>query len=95
MDKLKKLFPNVQDYYQQNWLKQKNGSWDDFEYLIAKGHFPYEHLTNPDIFDETSLPPLSAFKSRLKNSNITKTQYKHAQKIWNKFEVKNKQDEVL
>lgn len=78
------------NFYEKKWLKSKKNSWADFRYLINKGYFPYEHLINPDVFDEESLPPLDAFKSRLKNTNITQSQYRKAQTMWNKFEVQVK-----
>ena len=83
---MKELFPNVRRFYEENWLKKKN-NWNDFIYLVKKGYFPYEYLTDPGKFEDTSLPSLAAFRSRLKDANITPDQYKVAKSMWKKFEV--------
>ena len=60
----------------------------DFEKIVSKGVFPYEHMIGPDVFTETSLPSREAFKNRLKDADVTEEQYKIAQDLWDTFEVK-------
>ena len=38
--------------------------------IFQKGIFPYEYMTNRDVFNETSLLPKAAFYSRLKLESI-------------------------
>ena len=82
------LFPNVRNYYEKHWLEKKNYRWLDFEKIVSKGVFPYEHMIGPDVFTETSLPSREAFKNRLKDADVTEEQYKIAQDLWDTFEVK-------
>jgi len=49
---------------------------------LRKGVFPYDYLTNFDIFNETKLPPKEAFYSKLYDSNISDEDYKYAQYVW-------------
>ncbi len=63
------LFPNVKEYYHKHWLKKKKYDWGDFEYLLQKGQFPYEHIKSSEVFDEKVLPDKSAFRNRLKDAS--------------------------
>ena len=42
-----------------------------------------------DRFDETRLPPQTDFYDKLNIQNITDEDYKHAQKVWDIFNIKN------
>ena len=42
-----------------------------------------------DRFDETRLPPQTDFYDKLNIQNITDEDYKHAQKAWDIFNIKN------
>ena len=49
---------------------------------LGKGHFPYEYMDDLQKLDERSLPPQSAFYSRLKNEGISDTDYAACQALW-------------
>ena len=42
-----------------------------------------------DKFNETSLPPMDKFYSKLNGSGTTKEDYKHANKVWKEFHIQN------
>src|SRR5204863_8073909 len=48
----------------------------------TKGFFPYEYVTSLDKLDETALPSHSDFFSKLKNCNISDSDYATCQKVW-------------
>ena len=47
--------------------------------LTRKGVYPYEYVNSWDRFEETQLPPISAFYSHLNMSSISEEDYQHAQ----------------
>ena len=49
---------------------------------LGEGHFPYEYMDDLQKLDERSLPPQSAFNSRLKNEGISDTDYAACQAVW-------------
>lgn len=53
--------------------------------LLRKGVYPYEYVDSVDRFTETQLPPIEAFYSSLTRENIGKSDYEHAQIVWNSF----------
>ena len=60
--------------------------------LLRKGIYPYEWFDNISKFDETSLPPKSAFFSKLNNANISDEDFSFAQSVWAKYNCKNMGD---
>ena len=56
--------------------------------LLKKGVYPYEYMDSYDKFNENAFPPIDAFYSRLNEGGITDEQYKHAQKVWETFNMK-------
>ena len=56
--------------------------------LVRKGVYPYDYMDNFDKFDETELPPITEFYSRLYDSNVDKKDHAHAQKVWSHFDIK-------
>ena len=65
---------------------EKGYSLDQINLLIKrKGVFPYDWTNSWDKFERTSLPRRKDFYSILNQQNISKTDYEHAQKIWQKF----------
>lgn len=61
----------------------------NFNLLSKKGVYPYEYMDSFDRFNETSLPSIDKFYSRLTNSEITDDSYFHALTIWNDFKINN------
>ena len=58
--------------------------------LVRKGVFPYSFASSIKKMEETtSLPPLSAFKNDLDNTDISEEDYEHAQKVWATFRPRN------
>ena len=60
-----------------------------FLLLFRKGVYPYEYMDSWERFNETSLPPKNSFYSKLILENITDEDYKHTQKVWDTFNIKN------
>ena len=60
-----------------------------YELFIRKGVYPYEYMTSWNRFEETQLPPMEAFYSKLNMSRISDKDYEHAQKVWSEFGMKN------
>ena len=57
--------------------------------MREKGVYPYDYMDSFNRFHETSLPKREDFYSQLYDENISEEQYKHAQKVWDAFEIKN------
>ena len=57
--------------------------------LTRKGVYPYEYINSWDRFEETQLPPISAFYSNLNMSSISEEDYQHAQRVWKEFGIHN------
>ena len=64
----------------------------NFDLILAKGVFPYEHFGNCRSLDEEALPPQAAFYSRLNGSGITDEAYAHAQQVWQAFRCQTLRD---
>ena len=62
------------------------------ELLIRKGVYPYEYMNSWDKFEETRLPSIDKFYSKLNMSGISESEYQHARNVWNKFKLKNMGD---
>ena len=65
--------------------------YSDLQYdlLTRKGVYPYEYVNSWDRFNETQLPPISAFHSNLNMSSISEEDYQHAQRVWKEFGIHN------
>ena len=62
------------------------------ELLIRKGVYPYEYMNSWDKFEETRLPSIDKFYSKLNISGISESEYQHARNVWDKFKLKNMGD---
>ena len=65
------------------------GDLNKFFVLLRKRIYPYEYMDSWEKFNETELPPKKDFDSNFNLGNISDKDYKHAQKVWETFEVKN------
>ena len=57
--------------------------------LLRKGVYPYEYMDDWSRFDEEQLPDKSDFYSGLNMEEISGIDYRHAEKVFNKFNIKN------
>ena len=72
------------------WQFEKYTS-EQRELLIRKGVYPYEYMDSWEKFEEP-LPKIDEFYNKLNVSGISRGDYKHAIKVWNKFKLKNMGD---
>ena len=66
-----------------------NNDLDKFLLLLRKGVYPYEYMNTWNRFNECENPPFEKYYSKLNLTNITKEDYVHSQKVWNKFKIKD------
>ena len=57
--------------------------------LIWKGIYPCKYMDSWDRFEETTLPPVSSFYSKLNMSGVSYQDYEHACKVWRDFGIRN------
>ena len=60
-----------------------------YDLLTKKGIYSYEHMSSWDRFEETKLPSIESFYSSMNMSNVSISDYKHAQNVWKEFNIKN------
>jgi len=63
--------------------------------MREKGVYPYDYMDSFSRFDETSLPKREDFYGQLYDEDISEGEYKHAQKVWDAFGLKNLGDSGL
>ena len=74
--------PNLNRYF---WGKQ-------LELVKRKGVYPYDYMDCFERLNETCLPPIECWYSRLSDEDISTDDYKHAQQVWDKFQMKTMRD---
>ena len=86
-----KLSSNLKD---ENFkeLSKFESDKEKFKLLKRKGVYPYEWMDKAAKFKCTELPPMKSFYSKLKNEDISKEDYEHAQRVWETFECKTFKD---
>ena len=57
--------------------------------LLRKGIYPYGYMDDLSRFDEEQVPEKSSFYSNLNMEEISDIDYRHAEKVLNKFVIKN------
>ena len=53
--------------------------------LLRKGVYPYEYVDAWERFEDATLPPKSAFYSKLTDEHISDDDYEHAKRVWETF----------
>ena len=81
VDELIKRCPNIYSIC--------NNDLDKFLLLLRKGVYPYEYMNTWNRFNECENPPFEKCYSKLNLENITKEDYIHSQKVWDKFKIKD------
>ena len=61
---------------------------DKLKLMAQKGVYPYDYMDSFDKFNE-KLPTKEDFYSILNDEHISNEDYKHAQNVWNTFNLKN------
>ena len=87
-DSLSELSKNLLD---KDKIITKKCFPDNFELLKQKTAFPYEWLTNENIYDK-DLPSIDKFYSSLKLQNISKEEYDKTIEIYKNLKCKNVKD---
>ena len=85
---LSSLSENLSDEYK---IVTKRHFPNNFELLKQKACFPYEWITEGNIYDKI-LPPIDKFYSSVKLQNITQKEYDKTIEIFNKLKCKNVKD---
>ena len=78
----KESFKNLTEFYQG----------DELNLLLRKGVFPYDWFDSFNRLSDDNLPPKEAFHSILNDSGISEEDYKHAQNVWEIFDIKTMRD---
>lgn len=55
---------------------------EEWDLLHQKGVYPYSHIKNFSVFEETSLPPREAFHNDLTGDDLPQEKYEFAQTVW-------------
>ena len=83
LDKLVSNLPKESLKYTSNRFKGTK-----LDLMVRKGVYPYDYMDSFDKFN-SPLPKKEEFFSILNNEHISDENYKHAQNVWNTFNLKN------
>ena len=72
-----------------NALQLCNRDLNKFILLLKKGVYPYQYMDNWERFNDILLPNKETFYSNLNMEDITDTDYRHANKVFKEFKLKN------
>ena len=81
-------FPNLQRYFNDGDSLRSA----QLELVKRKGVYPYDYMNCFERLSETCLPPIECWYSRLNDSNISESDFKHANKVWDTFQMKTMED---
>ncbi|GBM60233.1 hypothetical protein AVEN_273538-1 [Araneus ventricosus] len=94
-NELSKYPPKIRQMKYINYLKSKfretslHFPEDKLDLITRKGVYPYDYMDSKDKYKETKLPPKDKFYNKLNDCYITDEEYKHAQRVWKEFNIKN------
>ena len=89
LNPLKERFKNTYEFCNNNKTESMGKVNNKFILLLRKGVYPYEYMDSFERLKETKLPEYKHFHSELDQTNISKSDYEHAQKVWITFNCKN------
>jgi hypothetical protein len=75
---LRKAYRNLQD--------------SAFALLLRKGVYPYDYMNAWKRFEETQLPSIDDFASRLRQTVCDPADYEHAERVWSEFGCRTLKD---
>ena len=84
----KQTIKSLKDKFPSTYQLTK-GNIDKFIFLLRKGVYPCEYMNRWERFDEKHLPPIDKFYSNLNLKDTSKDNYRHAQRVWSIFNIKN------
>ena len=76
------LVDNLKSQGTDNFKRLRAYYPDNYELLTEKGVFPYDLVTDFEVFSRTSLPSQDCFYNKLNEEGITDKDYARAQKTW-------------
>ena len=62
---------------------------EEFRLIKRKGVYPYDYMDSFERFSEKSLPRREDFYSILNDVNISESDYSHAKRVWNTFQIRD------
>ena len=85
---LDKLAGNLED---RDFIYTKDYFTDlvQFNLMKRKGVYPYDYMDSFSKFNDIELPQREDFYSLLTDNNISEDDYRHAQNVWNTFNLQN------
>ena len=61
----------------------------DYNLMKKKGVYPYDYMDSFSRFNENQSPKRKEFYSILNDTDVSEDDYKHAQKVWDAFKIRN------
>ena len=65
---------------------------DKVDLLLKKGVYPYDYMNTWDKLNDTALPNIEAFASKLRGTDCDEADYARAQTVWTAFDCKRMAD---
>ncbi|KAG2960576.1 hypothetical protein PC118_g22437 [Phytophthora cactorum] len=62
---------------------------------LGKGLFPYEYITAFNVLNQPTIPPKSAFDSKLRGTSITGDDYERVKFVWGYYDMKSIKDLLI
>ena len=69
-------------------MKYTSQEFQDLELMKRKGVYPYDYMDSFDKFNDKNFPSKEKFFCMQSDEHITDKNYKHAQNVWNTFNLK-------